>query len=162
MSRRTVSATGTDRNFARQSSSQSEPARTHAPNVMASATFKPPPAITVAVPATKATTATGQSRAARFLEVAPLPGEEYAERHGQEKRHEDRDHGGIEERCANGDFRPGQRLQGERIERAEQHDAEEAESSTLLSTSAPSRVTARSAARGRTVRASVKREARRR
>src|SRR5262249_61348018 len=54
-------------------------------------------------------------------QVATLPGKQRTKRHGDEQRNEQRGEGRVEERRADGNLLAGERLERERIERADKH-----------------------------------------
>ena len=57
----------------------------------------------------------------RAEKIAALPGEQRPERHREQQRHEQRAEGQVEERRADRNLLAGQRLERERIERADEH-----------------------------------------
>ncbi len=63
----------------------------------------------------------GQKRAERGFEIAALPGEARAEGHEDEQRDEDRREGDGEERWADRNLLAGERVEQQRIERADKH-----------------------------------------
>ena len=54
-------------------------------------------------------------------QIAALPGQERAERHRQQQRHHQRAEGEVEVGRADRDLGAGERLEHQRIERAEEH-----------------------------------------
>ena len=63
----------------------------------------------------------GHQALRRRKDIAALPREQRAERHGDEQRHDQRHEGEIEEGRADRDLVAGHRFQRERIERADEH-----------------------------------------
>ena len=120
--RRAVSDKGADRKRARHKTSQTEPARTQAPSVIARPCFPSAPNAIAAAPAITATMAATPSRFAASPRLAALPGEKETERNREQQRHEDPDHRRIEERAADGDLVSRQGLKRHRVERSDEHD----------------------------------------